>query len=115
MAFADTLSVLGGGLLIGAAGLLRGHEATAYWPVADLLPMTGAKYVDRRVVHERNRLTGGGVTAGPDFGLTLAALLKGEDSARYVQLFMEYSPTPPFRNGTPAEAGAERSEAVQKQ
>jgi cyclohexyl-isocyanide hydratase len=58
-----------------------------------------------RVVHDRNRLTGAGVKAGLDFGLTLAALLRGEESAKHVQLIIEYSPQLPFRAGTPEEIG----------
>jgi cyclohexyl-isocyanide hydratase len=72
----------------------------------------GARRVDKRVVIDRNRMTGGGVTAGIDFGLTLAAHLKGEEAAQRVQLIMEYAPEPPFRNGTPDEAGPERVAAM---
>ena len=97
-----------GTLVLAAAGLLKGYDATAHWAVADLLPLMGARHVDQRVVQDRNRLTGGGVTAGIDFGLTLAALLRGEEAARRVQLTIEYAPEPPFKNGTPAEAGPER-------
>lgn len=98
-------SVCTGSLALAAAGLLKGYDATSHWAVADLLPMMGARHVARRVVRDRNRITGGGVTAGIDFGLTLAALLKGEEEARRIQLTIEYAPEPPFRNGTPAEAG----------
>ena len=97
-----------GTLVLAAAGLLKGYDATAHWAVADLLPLMGARHVDQRVVHDRNRLTGGGVTAGIDFGLTLASLLKDEEAARRVELIIEYAPEPPFKNGTPAEAGPER-------
>ncbi len=107
-------SVCTGGLLLGAAGLLRGYDATAHWAVADLLPLMGARHVDKRVVRDRNRMTGGGVTAGIDFGLTLAAALRGEEAARRVQLMIEYAPEPPFRNGTPAEAGPERVAAMRQ-
>lgn len=95
-------------LEMAAAGLLEGYDATSHWQVADLLPRMGARHVDKRVVIDRNRMTGGGVTAGIDFGLTLAGRLKGEDDARRVQLLMEYAPEPPFRNGTPNEAGPKR-------
>lgn len=97
-----------GSLVLAAAGLLKGYDATSHWAVADLLPLMGARHVDRRVVRDRNRITGGGVTAGIDFGLTLAALLKGEEEARRIQLTIEYAPEPPFRSGTPAEAGPAR-------
>lgn len=101
-------SVCTGGLVLGASGLLKGYDATAYWAIADLLPLMGARHVDKRVVRDRNRMTGGGVTAGLDFGLTLAAELCGEEAARRAQLILEYSPEPPFANGTPQEAGLER-------
>lgn len=68
----------------------------------------GARHIDKRVVIDRNRMTGGGVTAGIDFGLTLAAHLKDEEAARRVQLIIEYAPEPPFQNGTPREAGPKR-------
>lgn len=101
-------SVCTGGLVLGAAGLLRGYRATAHWGVAGLLPLMGAIPDAGRVVHDRNRLTGGGVTAGLDFGLTLAALLRGEEAAKRVQLVIEYSPQPPFKAGTPDEVGPEK-------
>lgn len=107
-------SVCTGGLALAAAGLLRGYDATAHWAVADLLPIMGARHVDKRVVRDRNRLTGGGVTAGVDFGLTLAAEMKGEEAARRVQLIIEYAPEPPFANGTPQEAGPERVAELRK-
>ncbi|NYT36103.1 DJ-1/PfpI family protein [Allopusillimonas soli] len=106
-------SVCTGGLVLGAAGLLDGYDATAYWPVADLLPLMGARHIDERVVRDRNRLTGGGVTAGIDFGLALVAEMVDEELARRIQLIIEYAPAPPFKNGTPAEAGPERT-AIQK-
>lgn len=92
-------SVCTGSLALAAAGLLKGYEATSHWTVADLLPLMGADHVDQRVVIDRNRMTGGGVTAGIDFGLTLAAKLKDEEAARRVQLILEYAPAPPFENG----------------
>lgn len=101
-------SVCTGSLALAAAGLLKGYDATSHWQVADFLPRMGARHVDKRVVIDRNRMTGGGVTAGIDFGLTLAAHLKDEEAARRVQLIMEYAPEPPFRNGTPKEAGPKR-------
>lgn len=101
-------SVCTGSLLIGAAGLLKGYRATSHWTVSDLLPKLGATKVDDRVVIDRNRMTGGGATAGLDFGLTLAAQLADEETARRIQLILEYAPAPPFANGTPDEAGPER-------
>lgn len=105
-------SVCTGGLLLGAAGLLRGYDATAHWAVADLLPILGARHVQRRVVTDRNRMTAGGVTAGVDFALTLVAQLKGEELARRAALTIEYAPAPPFLSGTPEEAGPERTQAM---
>lgn len=102
-------SVCTGSLALAASGLLNGYKATSHWAVADLLPIMGSQHVDQRVVVDRNRITGGGVTAGIDFGLALAAKLKGEEAARRVQLIMEYAPKPPFQNGTPLEAGPRRT------
>jgi cyclohexyl-isocyanide hydratase len=93
-----------GALVLGAAGLLRGYKATGHWQIRDHLSLLGAIPVHERVVQDRNRLTGGGVTAGIDFGLTLAALLKGEDEAKRIQLTIEYAPEPPFNAGTPETA-----------
>jgi putative intracellular protease/amidase len=101
-------SVCTGSLVLAAAGLLKGYDATSHWTTVDLLPLMGARHVDRRVVVDRNRITGGGITAGIDFGLTLAAHIENEEAARKVQLIMEYAPAPPFQNGTPAQAGATR-------
>lgn len=80
-----------GGLVLAAAGLLNGYRATAHWRVADLLPLMGAVHETGRVVHDRNRLTGGGVTAGLDFGLTLAAQLCGEDAAKHAAHYRIFS------------------------
>ncbi|MBW5285057.1 DJ-1/PfpI family protein [Burkholderia gladioli] len=98
-------SVCTGSLALAAAGLLNGYDATSYWAVADLLPLMGARHVDQRVVTDRNRMTGGGVTAGLDFALTLVAAMKGEALARRAALTLEYAPQPPFASGTPAQAG----------
>lgn len=97
-------SVCTGSLLLGAAGLLDGYEATTHWAYVDLLEAFGARYVNRRVVVDRNRITAGGVTAGLDFGLTLAAELAGEEMARALQLGLEYDPAPPFDSGHPDRA-----------
>jgi len=98
-------SVCTGALVLGAAGLLQGYKATTHWAYRDLLPLVGAQPVEARVVEDGNRLTGGGVTSGIDFGLTLLARLAGEDYARGWQLGTEYDPQPPFDSGTPAKAG----------
>jgi cyclohexyl-isocyanide hydratase len=94
-------SVCAGSLLLGAAGLLEGYQATTHWAFVDVLPAFGARYVKRRVVVDRNRITGGGVTAGLDFGLRLIAEIAGEPVARALQLGLEYDPEPPFRSGHP--------------
>jgi cyclohexyl-isocyanide hydratase len=107
-------SVCTGSLVLGAAGLLRGYRATSHWYVSDLLPLLGAKPAAGRVVVDRNRLTGGGVTAGIDFALTLAATLRGEDYARRVQLVLEYDPKPPYHSGTPATAGPAVTDDVRR-
>ena len=93
-----------GSLLLGAAGLLRGYRATSHWMVRDELRALGAIPVHERVVIDRNRITGGGVTAGIDFGLTICALMRGEAAAQNIQLVIEYAPAPPFNAGTPETA-----------
>ncbi|MFL9886713.1 DJ-1/PfpI family protein [Paraburkholderia agricolaris] len=100
-------SVCTGSLIQAAAGLLEGYEATTYWAHLDILSILGAKPVSKRVVIDRGRMSGGGVTAGIDFGLSLLAELRGELTARTMQLLMEYDPTPPFNCGNPADAGPE--------
>jgi cyclohexyl-isocyanide hydratase len=104
-------SVCTGALLLGAAGLLRGYRATTHWLSMPLLPLFGAEPVAARVVRDRNRITGGGITAGIDFGLELAAELRGEDAAREIRLVMEYDPEPPFEGGAP---GTARPEVVER-
>ncbi len=99
-------SVCTGALVLGAAGLLNGYRATTHWLSLDLLPVVGAVPVSERVVVDRNRITGAGVTAGIDFGLVVAAHLFGEDVARSIQLMMEYDPAPPFNSGSPRTAPA---------
>jgi cyclohexyl-isocyanide hydratase len=105
-------SVCTGSLVLGAAGLLKGYRATSHWVARDLLREVGAEPVDERVVIDRNRVTGAGVTAGIDFGLALVGHLRGENYARITQLLAEYSPQPPFRAGTPAEAGPETTKVL---
>lgn len=97
-------SVCTGSLLLGAAGLLEGYRATCHWAGHEHLAAFGAIPVKERVVFDRNRVTGGGVTAGIDFGLALVAAIKGEDHARLVQLSLEYDPHPPFDSGSPDKA-----------
>jgi putative intracellular protease/amidase len=104
-------SVCSGSIILGAAGLLRGYKATSHWAAASLLPLFGAEVTEGRVVTDRNRITGGGITAGIDFGLVLLAKLRGDDAAKMAQLLMEYDPKPPFDAGSPKAAG----EALTKQ
>jgi len=100
-------SVCTGSLILGAAGLLTGYRAGCHWGQREMLRLFGAEPVDARTVVDRNRVTGGGVTAGIDFALALTAMLRGEDHARFVQLSLEYDPAPPFDAGSPARAGKE--------
>lgn len=99
-------SVCTGALVLGAAGLLQGYRATTHWASHDYLADFGAIPVKQRVVFDRNRVTGGGVTAGVDFGLALVAAIAGDDHARFVQLSLEYDPAPPFDSGSPDKADA---------
>jgi cyclohexyl-isocyanide hydratase len=107
-------SVCTGSLILGAAGLLQGYRATSHWAWRDYLSLFGAEPAAKRVVFDRNRVTGGGVTAGIDFALALMAAIRGEDFARSVQLGLEYDPNPPFDSGTPEKAGRDLVEAVKR-
>lgn len=98
-------SVCSGSLILGAAGLLQGYKATSHWSCREALRGFDAEPTKARVVTDRNRVTGGGVTAGIDFGLVLLAQLRGETAAKVTQLAMEYDPQPPFNAGTPETAG----------
>jgi cyclohexyl-isocyanide hydratase len=99
-------SVCTGALVLGAAGLLRGYRATTHWTAMDCLEPFGAIPVDTRVCIDRNRVTGGGVTAGIDFALTLVAELVDRPAAEFAQLRLEYNPAPPFDAGSPNSAPA---------
>jgi cyclohexyl-isocyanide hydratase len=105
-------SVCTGALVLGAAGLLRGYRAATHWMSMDQLEAFGAVPVAERVVFDRNRITGGGVTAGIDFALAVVARIAGEAVARAIQLQLEYDPAPPFRSGSPATASPETIAAV---
>lgn len=98
-------SVCTGSLILAAAGLLTGYKATCHWAFREQLAMLGVDVVNQRVVVDRNRITGAGVTSGIDFGLTLVSLLFREDMAKLTQLMLEYHPEPPFNAGTPETAG----------
>ncbi len=97
-------SVCTGSLILGAAGLLRGYRATTHWRYLDLLGLLGAQPVAERVVIDRNRITGAGVSAGIDFALVVASVLFGEATAQAIQLAIEYDPAPPFHSGSPKTA-----------
>lgn len=105
-------SVCTGALVLGAAGLLYGFRATTHWASHDQLALFGADPVKERVVVDGNRITGGGVTAGIDFGLVLAEKLAGRKAAEMIQLSLEYNPQPPFSAGSPDTASPEVVSAV---
>jgi cyclohexyl-isocyanide hydratase len=94
-------SVCTGSLILGAAGLLKGRRAACHWAWRHLLPLFGAIPDEGRVVRDGDIITGGGVTAGIDFALTVAAELAGEGVAMAIQLGLEYAPSPPFNAGRP--------------
>ena len=100
-------SVCTGSLLLGAAGLLQGYKATSHWLARDLLGLFGAIPTEGRFVRDRNRMTGGGVTAGIDFGLALVGELRDRPYAETVQLLAEYAPAPPYNSGRPQDATEE--------
>lgn len=97
-------SVCTGSMLLGKAGLLKGKKATSHWTTLELLPEFGAIPVKQRVVWDGNLITGGGVTAGIDFGLQVVAALRGKTYAQTIQLEAEYDPAPPYDSGSPEKA-----------
>jgi cyclohexyl-isocyanide hydratase len=105
-------SVCSGALVLAAAGLLNGYRAATHWATREALAMFDVEVLEERVVIDRNRMTGGGVTAGIDFGLVLASQLRGEAIAQRQQLLMEYNPQPPFDSGAPERATPEVLEAA---
>jgi cyclohexyl-isocyanide hydratase len=100
-------SVCTGSLVLGAAGLLRGYKATTHWAAMKYLEPYGALPTKTRVCVDRNRATGGGVTAGIDFALTLVSHLADRETAEMIQLRLEYNPAPPFTSGSPDTAPPE--------
>jgi cyclohexyl-isocyanide hydratase len=106
-------SVCTGALILAAAGLLEGYQATTHWLSLDLLRQFDVEVRTERVVQDRNRITGGGVTAGIDFGLAIAAALFDQTTAEAIQLMMEYNPQPPFDSGHPTTASKEVIEKVE--
>jgi cyclohexyl-isocyanide hydratase len=100
-------SVCTGSLVLGAAGLLRGYRATTHWTAMEFLTAFGATPTKTRVCIDRNRITGGGVTAGIDFALTLVSIMVDRQTAEAIQLRLEYNPAPPFNAGSPDTAPPE--------
>ena len=100
-------SVCTGSLVLGAAGLLKGFRAATHWTAMEFLGEFGAIPTNSRVCVDRNRITGGGVTAGIDFALTLVSILADRQTAEAIQLRLEYNPAPPFTSGSPDTAPPE--------
>jgi putative intracellular protease/amidase len=107
-----TTSVCTGALLLGAAGLLDGLEATTHWSAFDTLATLGARPTERRVVPQGKVVTAAGVSAGIDMALWLAAQIAGDEVAKAIQLGIEYDPQPPFDSGSIAKASPETKELV---
>jgi cyclohexyl-isocyanide hydratase len=105
-------SVCTGAFILGAAGLLRGRRATTHWAFTELLPLVGATHEKARIVKDGNVITAGGVTSGIDFGLSVVAEIAGEETARRIQLGIEYDPAPPFSSGHPDRAPAGLAESL---
>ncbi|ACK66288.1 ThiJ/PfpI domain protein [Rippkaea orientalis PCC 8801] len=106
-------SVCTGSLILAAAGLLDGYRATCHWAFLDHLALFNVEVSNERVVIDRNRITGGGVTAGIDFGLVVVSQLLGEEMAKMIQLLLQYDPQPPFNTGTPENADQSLVKQVQ--
>jgi cyclohexyl-isocyanide hydratase len=105
-------SVCTGSMILAAAGLLQGYKATCHWAFRDQLARLGVEVLPERVVIDRNRITGAGVTSGIDFGLTVVSLLCGEETAKMAQLMLEYQPEPPFDAGSPETAGPQLTQTL---
>jgi transcriptional regulator GlxA family with amidase domain len=110
-----TTSVCTGAAVLGAAGLLKGLEATTHWLGLGLLEQLGATPVTRRVVEQGKIITAAGVSAGIDMALTLAAKEFGDDVAQSIQLIIEYDPQPPFAAGSPDKAPAAITQGIREQ
>jgi transcriptional regulator GlxA family with amidase domain len=109
------MSACTGSLILAAAGLLTGKRAGSHWAYRELLAAFGAVPDPARVVRDGNAITGGGVTAGIDIALTIAAEIAGEETAKAIQLMIEYAPAPPFNSGRPETASADTLAAVKQQ
>lgn len=107
-------SVCTGSIVLAAAGLLKGYKAATHWSARDVLPIFGAEVSSQRVCIDRNRITGGGITAGIDLGLTVVCELVDRPSAEAIQLRLEYNPAPPFNSGSPETAPPEVLERVRE-
>lgn len=107
-------AVCTGAFILGVAGLLTGRRATTHWAYTDLLPLVGATHEKARVVRDGNVITAGGVTSGVDFGLSVAAEIAGETTARTIQLGIEYDPAPPFDAGDPDRAPPDITAALRE-
>jgi transcriptional regulator GlxA family with amidase domain len=107
-----TTSVCTGSLVLGAAGILDGLEATTHWLELDTLATLGAKPSSERVVEQGKVITAAGVSAGIDMALTLAARIAGDEIAQAIQLSIEYDPQPPFEGGSTEKAPPEIVELV---
>ena len=100
-------SVCGGSEFLAKAGLLQGYRAATHWMAREQLVELGVEVGTERVVVDRDRYTGGGVTAGIDLALVVAKELYDEETAKIAQLLMEYNPAPPFDVGSPEKAGSQ--------
>ena len=109
-----TTSVCTGSLVLGAAGLLDGLEATTHWAAMDTLATTGARPAGRRIVQQGKIVTAAGVSAGIDMALFLAGHIAGDDGAQAIQLGIEYDPQPPYDAGSPEKAPAAILELVRR-
>ncbi len=107
-----TTSVCTGSLLLGAAGVLDGLEATTHWMELETLAQFGATPTSRRVVEQGKVITAAGVSSGIDMALVLAARLAGDEVAEAIQLAIEYDPQPPFDSGSTAKARPETVDLV---
>jgi transcriptional regulator GlxA family with amidase domain len=107
-----TTSVCTGAEILGAAGLLKGLDATTHWASVDRLESFGATYSGRRVVVGGKVVTAAGVSSGIDMALTLVGMVAGEEIAKAVQLGIEYDPQPPFASGSPSSAAPETVDLV---
>lgn len=105
-----TTSVCTGSLLLGAAGLLKGLEATTHWNAAATLESYGATYHEKRVVRQGKIVTSAGVSSGIDMALWLVGEIAGDDAAKAAQLCIEYDPQPPYDAGAPSKAAPQITE-----